>query len=141
MSEQAFSVHAVGVVRSGLTDMRQSPMQGNEGAPDAWIEIDPRFKEAVTGIAPGDEVIVLTWLHRADRSVLQVHPRDDLTKPLTGVFATRSPDRPNPIGMHRVRVLELEGAARIRVWPLEAVDGTPVLDVKPVIADAPGNPR
>lgn len=134
-----FSVRAVGVVRSTLADVRRAPMQGNEGAPEAWIEIAPPFAEAVTGIGPGDEVVLLTWLHHADRSVLQVHPRDDLTKPLAGVFATRSPDRPNPIGMHRVRVLELEGPARFRVWPLEAVDGTPVLDVKPVIADAPGS--
>lgn len=135
-----YSVRRVGVVRSELADVKQAPMQGNEGAPAAWIEIEPRFSDATRGIAPGDDLILLTWLDRADRAVLQVHPRDDRARPLAGVFATRSPDRPNPIGMHRVRVLQIEGTTRLRVWPLEAVDGTPVVDIKPVIADAPGTP-
>lgn len=137
---QDYAVRRVGVVRSELADVKRAPMQGNEGAPAAWIEIEPRFADATMGIAPGDDLILLTWLDRADRAVLKVHPRDDRARPLTGVFATRSPDRPNPIGMHRVRVLEIEGTRRLRVWPLEAVDGTPVVDIKPVIADAPGTP-
>jgi len=122
----------VGQVRSELTARTGAPMQGDEGAPDAWIELDPAFLPATAGLEPGDEILILTWLHRADRTVLQVHPRDDRSRPLTGVFATRSPDRPNPIGVHRVRLLALEGE-RIRVGPLEAIDGTPVIDLKPVL--------
>lgn len=122
----------MGQVRSELTARTGAPMQGDEGAPDAWIELDPAFLPATAGLEPGDEILILTWLHRADRTVLQVHPRDDRSRPLTGVFATRSPDRPNPIGVHRVRLLALEGE-RIRVGPLEAIDGTPVIDLKPVL--------
>ncbi len=107
-------------------------MQGGEGAPDAWVELLPEVLAAASGLAPGDEVVLLTWLHQADRSVLEVHPQSDPARPITGVFSTRSPDRPNPIGLHRVRVLAVEGP-RIQVGPLEAIDGTPVLDLKPVL--------
>jgi tRNA-Thr(GGU) m(6)t(6)A37 methyltransferase TsaA len=127
----------VGFVRSELKDRELAPMQGNEGAPDAWIELRPEVVRAAADLSPGDELVVLTWLHAADRSVLEVHPRGDSARPLTGVFSTRSPDRPNPIGLHRVRVLAV-APARIRVGPLEAIDGTPVLDLKPVLrADGP----
>jgi len=123
---------AIATVESPLTDRRQAPKQGREGSPEAWLVFEPRFLEALDGIAPGDDVLVLTWLHRADREVLRVHPRDDLSNPETGVFNTRSSDRPNPVGLHRVRVLEVDGP-RLRVADLEAIDGTPVIDVKPVL--------
>jgi tRNA-Thr(GGU) m(6)t(6)A37 methyltransferase TsaA len=119
----------IGVVRSALTDLAAAPMQGHEGAPDAWIEFEAYVAPALTELAPGDEVLLLTWLDQADRTVLRVHPRDDAGRPETGVFLTRSPDRPNPIGLHPVQVVERDGL-RVRVQPLEAVDGTPVLDVK-----------
>jgi tRNA-Thr(GGU) m(6)t(6)A37 methyltransferase TsaA len=120
----------IGVVRSPLRDRGDAPRQGSEGAPEAILEIDPEFADALHLVAPGDELIVLTWLHLADRSVLQVQPRDDAARPLTGVFATRSSDRPNPIGLHRVTVTSRDGATTLRVKPLEAVDGTPVVDLK-----------
>ncbi len=119
----------VGRVRSALTDLAAAPRQGDEGAPDAWIELVPEVAAAAAELAPGDRLLVLTWLDRADRTVLRVHPRDDPAAPLTGVFSTRSPDRPNPIGLHPVEVDEVDGL-RVRVHPLEAIDGTPVLDVK-----------
>jgi len=122
----------LGVVRSPLTDLESAPKQGDEGAPEAWLEFDPAVTEALEGISTGDELLVLTWLDRADRDVLRVHPRSDPARPLQGVFATRSPDRPNPLGLHRVRVLEVDGL-RLRVADLEALDGTPVVDVKPVL--------
>lgn len=122
----------IGSVSSPLRDRDAAPKQGDEGAPEATIEIAAEFEPALEGIAAGDEVLLLTWLDRADREVLSTHPRDDLSRPEVGVFATRSPDRPNPIGLHRVRVLALDGA-RLRVADLEALDGTPVLDVKPVL--------
>ena len=107
-------------------------MQGSEGAPAAWIVVDESVREAARDLAVGDDVLVLTWLHEADRDVQVVHPRDDRTVPQRGVFSTRSPDRPNPIGLHRVEIVEVDDL-RIRVRPLEAIDGTPVLDVKPVL--------
>jgi len=122
----------IGRVESSLTDPAAAPKQGDEGAPEATVEIAPEFASGLQGIAEGDEVLVLTWLDRADREVLSVHPRDDLSRPETGVFATRSQDRPNPIGLHRVRVLTAD-ESRLRVGALEAVDGTPVLDIKPVL--------
>jgi tRNA-Thr(GGU) m(6)t(6)A37 methyltransferase TsaA len=122
----------IGRVESALTDPALAPKQGREGAPAARIVLDPAIADALDGVAPGDQVIVLTWLHRARRSVLRVHPRDDPANPLCGVFATRSSDRPNPIGLHEVVVLAVDGAS-LRVQPLEAIDGTPVLDIKPVI--------
>jgi tRNA-Thr(GGU) m(6)t(6)A37 methyltransferase TsaA len=122
----------VGVIRSALKARADSPRQGSEGAPDAWLEIAPFAAQAMEGLAIGDEIILLTWLHQANRRVRRVHPRGDLRNPLTGVFATRSPDRPNPIGLHPVTVRAIEGR-RVRVGPIEAIDGTPVVDVKPRI--------
>ena len=136
MSPGELLLRPVGVVRSTLRDRTVAPMQGHEGAPDAWIELVPAVSAAASGLSVGDEVLVLTWFHEADRAVLEVHPRGDPANPLTGVFATRSPDRPNPIGLHPVRVLAIEGS-RFKVGPLEAIDGTPVLDVKPVLRGDP----
>jgi tRNA-Thr(GGU) m(6)t(6)A37 methyltransferase TsaA len=125
-------VRPVGVVASELVDPADAPRQGDEGAPDAWVVVDTGLAEALAGVEPGDDVLVLTWLDRADRTVLAVHPRSDPSRARQGVFATRSPDRPNPIGLHRVRVLAVDGL-RLRVAGLEAVDGTPVLDLKPTL--------
>ena len=130
----------IGQVESELTDRALAPKQGFEGAPDAWLVFEPSVLDGLEGIAPGAEVIVLTWLHRADRDVLRVHPRDDVANPLTGVFSTRSADRPNPIGLHPVQVVAVEGA-RVRVRSLEAVDGTPIVDVKPVLQRGLGDER
>lgn len=126
------ALRAVGRVSSPLTDRAAAPKQGDEGAPEATVEVAPGYEAALAGVETGDEMLVLTWFHQADREVLAVHPRGDASRPVTGVFATRSPDRPNPIGLHRVRVLAVEGA-RLRVADLEAIDGTPVLDLKPVL--------
>lgn len=123
----------IGRVRSPLTDPARAPKQGFEGAPEAWLELEPAFAEALSGLQAGQEALVLTWLHRADRETLRVHPRDDPRAPLAGVFATRSADRPNPIGIHRVRILEIAEGPRLRVADLEAIDGTPLLDLKPVL--------
>lgn len=123
----------IGHVESPLADPALAPRQGSEGAPEAWLVLHPAFRDGLADLRAGDEVIVLTWLHRADRSILRVHPRDDPRTPLTGVFSTRSADRPNPIGLHRVRVLEIDGP-RVCVEPLEAVHGTPVIDLKPVLS-------
>jgi tRNA-Thr(GGU) m(6)t(6)A37 methyltransferase TsaA len=133
MRSPSFTIAPIGIVRSELTRLEDAPMQGDEGAPEAWLEIHPLVAPGIAGIKAGDELIVLTWLHLAHRDVLQVHPRGDLTRPLTGVFATRSPDRPNPIGLHRVSVLEVADGS-LRVSPLEAIDGTPIVDIKPVLA-------
>jgi tRNA-Thr(GGU) m(6)t(6)A37 methyltransferase TsaA len=122
----------VAYVESSLTDRDAAPKQGDEGAPEASLVFVPAYADALEGLAAGDDVLVLTWLDRADRRVLRVHPRDDRTRPLRGVFATRSPDRPNPIGLHRVRIVSVDGL-RMRVRDLEALDGTPVVDVKPVL--------
>ena len=132
MSSPDFLLRPVGVVRSELRDRELAPMQGDEGAPDAWIELRPEVARAAVSLVPGDELLVLTWFHQADRSVLEVHPRSDSSRPLTGVFSTRSPDRPNPVGLHRVHVRAVE-RTRLRVGPLEAIDGTPVIDLKPVL--------
>lgn len=130
-----YTIEPIGVIRSALTKREDAPMQGDEGAPDAWLELTAQAAPGLVGIHPGDELILLTWLHLADRDVLQVHPRGDLSRPLTGVFATRSPDRPNPVGLHRVSVLEV-GEHALRVAPLEAIDGTPLVDIKPVLASS-----
>jgi tRNA-Thr(GGU) m(6)t(6)A37 methyltransferase TsaA len=127
-----FEVTPIAVVESALTDRAEAPKQGREGAPDAWLVFEPDVLDALDGIGPGDRVILLTWFDRASRDVLKVRPRSDPANPMRGVFATRSPDRPNPIGLHEVEVLEIDGR-RMHVRPLEAIDGTPVLDVKPVI--------
>ena len=134
MREMEPRLTLVGVVSSPLTDPAQAPKQGDEGAPEAWIVIDDELREAIEGVEADDELIVVTWLDRADRDVLSVHPRSDASRPRLGVFATRSPARPNPIGLHRVQVREIDGA-RLRVSGLEAVDGTPVLDLKPVLGE------
>jgi tRNA-Thr(GGU) m(6)t(6)A37 methyltransferase TsaA len=125
-------LQAIGVVHSPLKDRDAAPKQGDEGAPEAVLKISSRFVQGLEGICEGDEILVLTWLDQADREVISVHPRGDLTRPETGVFATRSPDRPNPIGLHRVRVLAIDGDA-LRVGGLEALDRTPVLDLKPIL--------
>jgi tRNA-Thr(GGU) m(6)t(6)A37 methyltransferase TsaA len=126
------SLHPIGHIRSALVTTEAAPRQGSEGAPDAWLEVNPEFARALLGIVTGDEVIVVTWLHRADRNVLEVHPRGDPEIPIAGVFATRSPHRPNPLGLHRVTVREIAGT-RLLIGPIEVIDGTPVVDVKPVL--------
>lgn len=125
-------LHQIGAISSELRSLADAPMQGSEGAPDAWLVVEAPFVEALRGIEVGDELIVITWFHRADRAVLQTHPRSDPRNPLTGVFATRSPDRPNPLGLHPVTVRAIDGN-RLRVGPIEAIDGTPVVDIKPVL--------
>ena len=121
---------SIGEIRSTLRARDGAPRQGSEGAPDAWLEVSPAFAKGLDGIAPGDEILIVTWLHRADREVLEVHPRGDRNRPLAGVFSTRSPDRPNPLGLHPVTVREIVGN-RLRIGPIEAIDGTPVVDIKP----------
>ena len=130
-------LHLIGLIRSTLLDTASAPRQGIEGAPDAWLEVEPAYVRALSRMRAGDEIIVITWLHLADRAVLEVHPRDDPRNPLTGVFATRSQDRPNPLGLHRVTVREI-AAARLRIGPIEAVDGTPVVDIKTVLSERDG---
>jgi tRNA-Thr(GGU) m(6)t(6)A37 methyltransferase TsaA len=132
VNEARFELKAIGRVESPLTDPASAPKQGHEGAPDAWLVFEPAVLEGLQGIGPGDEIIVLTWLHLARRDVLRVHPRDDVANPLRGVFGTRSSDRPNPIGLHEVEIESIEGQ-RVRVRGIEAVDGTPIVDVKPVL--------
>jgi tRNA-Thr(GGU) m(6)t(6)A37 methyltransferase TsaA len=124
----------IGVIRSKLTERSKAPKQGSEGAPDAWLEVRPFALQAMDGLAIGDEIVVLTWLHRARRGTLKVHPRSDPRRRLTGVFATRSPDRPNPIGLHQVTVHKIS-KNRLRIGPIEAIDGTPVVDIKPVLCE------
>ena len=130
-----YQVVPIGWVESPLRDRAQAPRQGDEGAPDAWLVFQPEVAEGLRDLAPGAEILVLTWLDRAARDVLVTRPRDDAARPPTGVFCTRSPDRPNPIGLHRVQVIATEGLRRL-VGPLEALDRTPVIDVKPVMGDA-----
>lgn len=130
-----YAIEPVGVIRSELKRLEEAPRQGDEGAPEAWLELTPTAALGLGGIQAGDELIVLTWFHLARRDILQVHPRGDLSRPLAGVFATRSPDRPNPIGLHRVRVLEVAGE-KLRIAPIEAIDGTPVVDIKPVLGES-----
>jgi len=128
----AYELRPIGRVESTLVDRESAPRQGDEGAPDAWLVFDPAVAPALQDLAIGDEVILLTWLDRARRDELRTHPRDDLRRPELGVFSTRSPDRPNPIGLHDVQIVEIDGP-RLRVDNLEALDGTPILDVKPVL--------
>ena len=124
----------IGVIRSNLKKRSQAPMQGSEGAPDAWLEVSSFAVQALKGLASGNQIIVVTWLHMARRDVLKVHPRSDRRRPLTGVFATRSPDRPNPLGLHRVTLRKIVNN-RLRIGPIEAIDGTPVVDIKPVLSN------
>ena len=132
MPKNDYVLYPIGFLQSPLKELQEAPMQGREGAPDAWFQVNASFAEGLETLAVGDEIIVITWLHKAQRDTLKVHPRNDETIPLTGVFATRSPDRPNPLGLHRVTILEISGE-RLKVGPIEAIDGTPVLDIKPVL--------
>jgi tRNA-Thr(GGU) m(6)t(6)A37 methyltransferase TsaA len=132
LNQSGFEVRAIGRVESPLTDPAAAPKQGDEGAPDAWLVFDPDLLDAVRDLRTGDRVLLLTWLDRARRDLLRVHPRDDLTQPERGVFSTRSADRPNPIGLHPVEILAVDGL-RLLVRNLEAVDGTPIIDVKPLL--------
>jgi tRNA-Thr(GGU) m(6)t(6)A37 methyltransferase TsaA len=127
-----YLLHPVGYVESSLADRAGAPRQPDEGAPDAWLVLDERYAPALLGLEPGADVLLLTWLDRADRATLAVHPRGEADRPLAGVFATRAPDRPNPIGLHDVHILAIDGS-RVHVRNLEAIDGTPVLDIKPVL--------
>ncbi|MEV0403715.1 tRNA (N6-threonylcarbamoyladenosine(37)-N6)-methyltransferase TrmO [Actinoallomurus sp. NPDC050550] len=133
MTESSYEMRPIGRVESPLTDRASAPRQGDEGAPDAWLVFREDVHEGLRDLRVGDEVILLTWFDRAARDVLVVHPRGDLARPPQGVFSTRSPDRPNPIGLHRVTILAIEGP-RFLVQGLEALDGTPIVDVKPVLA-------
>ena len=128
-TDPVLALRPIGVIRSPLQSLDAAPCQGDEGAPDAWLEIAPAYAAALSGLAVGDAVVLVTWLHLAKREVLEVHPRGDRRNPLTGVFATRSPHRPNPLGLHRVIVRQIAGV-RLRVGPIEALDGTPVVDIK-----------
>ena len=136
MADVSYSFRSIGIVRSSLRDIHDAPNQASEGAPEALLEIDPAFAPALHRVAPEQDLILLTWLHRADRSILQTHPRGDPNTPLTGVFATRSPDRPNPIGLHRVTITAVESPTLLRIAALEAIDGTPILDLKAVMAES-----
>ena len=129
-----FPLAVVGVIESDLLTVERAPRQGGDGAPDAWLVVDPAFARALTGVQEGDELIVITWLHRASRLILEVYPRDAEPRTMTGVFATRSAHRPNPLGLHRVTVREVD-ATRLRIGPIEAIDGTPVVDIKAVLGD------
>jgi len=134
-TKNSLELRPIGVIRSKLKERSQAPKQGSEGAPDAWLEVHPFAAQALDGVAVGDELVVLTWLHRADRDTFKVRPRSDPKRRLTGVFATRSPDRPNPIGLHQVTVRKIS-KQRLRIGPIEAINGTPVIDIKPVLCEA-----
>ena len=131
------TLEPVGFIRSTLKRREEAPRQGSEGGPEAWLEIEPQFAEALLGMEVGHELIVITWLHEARRDVLKVHPRSDESRPLTGVFYTRSPARPNPLGLHPVTVREIDGM-RVKIGPIEAFDGTPVVDIKSASTRADG---
>lgn len=130
-----YQVTPIGRIVSPLRDRISAPKQGYEGSPVAWLHMDEAMRPGLSNLQPGDEIIVVTWLDRADRSVLSVHPRGDRTRPLKGVFSTRSPSRPNPIGLHRVRIRAIVDTVRLEVDNLEAFDGTPIIDLKPVLTD------
>ncbi len=130
------SLRKIGAVRSTLKRKEDCPMQGEEGAPEAWLYIEDDFRAGIEGLVCGDTVIILTWLHLADRGILKCYPRNQINAPHVGVFTTRSPDRPNPIGLHTVKILAIEGT-RLKVYPLEAMDGTIVIDIKPVVHSVP----
>jgi tRNA-Thr(GGU) m(6)t(6)A37 methyltransferase TsaA len=130
-SAMDYPLQVIGYVRSDLKRREDAPRQGEEGAPAAWLEIAEPYLACARDLKPGDEIIVLTWLHQGSREELTTHPRNDTSLPRLGVFSTRSPDRPNPIGLHPVTILEVAAPGSIRVEPLEAIDGTPVIDIKP----------
>ena len=127
-----YPLRPIGFVESPLTELQAAPRQGDEGSPDCWLIFNPDVRPALDGLHPGDDIVVITWLHLADRTVLQVHPRGDASRPIRGVFATRSQHRPNPLGVHVVTILGVDNL-RMRVHGLEAVDGTPIVDIKPVL--------
>ena len=129
---KTYSITPVGVIRSEIKNRKDAPLFYTEGAPNAFLEMIPAYTDGLDRIEAGDEIIVITWFHQARRDVLKVHPRGDRSNPLTGVFLTRSPDRPNPLGLHRVTVLEIN-SSRLLIGPIEAIDGTPVIDIKPVV--------
>ena len=128
-----FSIEPIGVIRSEIKKIEDAPLFYTEGAPNAFLDLMPAYKDGLDRMQVGDEIIVITWLHQARRDILKVHPRGDASNPITGVFSTRSPDRPNPLGLHRAMVLEIT-ASRLHIGPIEAIDGTPVIDIKPVVA-------
>ena len=134
MTSHILQLRQIGIVRSRLKDISQCPRQESEAAPGAWIEIEPQYAEALDGLEVGDEIMVFTWMHLADRSILKVHPRGNRENPIKGVFATRSPHRPNPIGLHKTRITAVEPPSRIKVEFLEVVDNTPVVDIKSVVS-------
>ena len=129
---KTFSIEPIGVIRSEIKNREDAPLFYTEGAPNAFLEMIPAYTDGLDRMQVGDEIILITWFHRARREVLKVHPRGNITNPLTGVFSTRSPDRPNPLGLHRVKVLEIN-SGRLRIGPIEAIDETPVIDIKPVV--------
>ncbi|MFO7895111.1 MAG: tRNA (N6-threonylcarbamoyladenosine(37)-N6)-methyltransferase TrmO [Longimicrobiales bacterium] len=129
MDSETYWIRPIGVVQSPLTCREDAPRQGWKGAPAAWIELDPAYRAGLQGVEPGHELVIITWLHLSERDILQVHPRGDDDRPTRGVFSTRAPVRPNPLGLHPVTVLEVDGM-RLKVEPIEAVDGTPVVDIK-----------
>jgi len=129
---ESIQLRPIGRIASPLALLEESPKQGFEGAPDAWLDVEPWASEALLGLAAGDQILVITWLDRGRRDVLQVHPRSDPRAPIAGVFATRSPHRPNPLGLHPVTIHQIDGL-RLRIGPIEAIDGTPVVDIKPVL--------
>jgi tRNA-Thr(GGU) m(6)t(6)A37 methyltransferase TsaA len=128
-----FTLKPIGYVSSPLVDREHAPKQGYEGVSEAWLVFKPEFQAGLTDLRAGEEILVLTWLDRGDRETLSVHPRDDQNAPLRGVFSTRSQDRPNPVGIHRVRIVEIVSPTRFKVLDLEAFDATPIIDVKPVL--------
>ena len=130
----SLELRPIGVIRSKIRERSKAPKQGSEDAPDAWLDVRPFAAEALDGLEVGDEIIILTWLHQARRETLKVHPRSDPKRRLSGVFATRSPDRPNPVGLHQVTVRKI-AKNRLRIGPMEAIDGTPVIDIKPVLCE------
>jgi tRNA-Thr(GGU) m(6)t(6)A37 methyltransferase TsaA len=134
VNQSTYEVKPIGVVESLLTDPASAPNQGNEGAPDAWLVFEPAVQEGLESLRPGDQVVVLTWLHLSLRDELKTHPQGDLSRPEEGVFSTCSPNRPNPVGLHPVKIVSIDGL-RVLVRPLEAVDGTPIVDVKPLLGD------
>jgi len=132
MIDTKYTIEPIGMIRSDLVSREEAPFQGSEGGPDAWLEVHSAFAGGLEGIGVGDDIILISWFHKGHRNILKLHPRRDTNRPLTGVFSTRSPDRPNPLGLHRVTVREISGN-RLRVGPIEAIDGTPVVDIKPVL--------
>jgi len=130
-----FSIKPIGVIRSEIKNKEEAPLFYTEGAPSAVLEMIPEYLDGLDRMHVGDDIIVVTWLHQARRDVLKVHPRGEISNPLTGVFSTRSPDRPNPLGLHRAKVLEIH-QGRLQIGPIEAIDGTPVIDIKPVVVES-----